>query len=89
VVFWSWQNFFVAFLPFASTLLAEAKAAEQAKKYDMDLDQALDAIALAGNLRGATDPHKSWLAAEIIMRLATPEALENLMAALAPAKGRA
>jgi hypothetical protein len=83
VVYWAWQTFFVAFLPFAGTLLAEQRAAEQAKKYELTLDQALDAIALVGNLRGASDPHKAWLAAEILFRTCDPVAIENLLAAAA------
>lgn len=84
VLLWSWRTFFKQFLPFAALLLAEKETVEHARKYGLIKDETFDAIALLGNLRGAEDEHKAWLAAKIISRNATGKALENVVAAIQP-----
>lgn len=83
VVFWAWRTFFVQFLPFAAVLLKEQVFDTTRKQYNLTDEQTMDAISLLGNLRTADDPHKAWLAAEILYRSCSTDAIKHLHAAIA------
>ena len=92
VVLWGWRTFFQQFLPFAGLLLAENDLVNAAKDSGLTKERALDALSLMGLLSRTDsvqpDEHRAWLAAEILLRVASKPILERVLAAAAPAEGR-
>jgi len=83
VVKWAWDAFMPPFLVFAKELHKEQRLTAMAASLSLDAQQTDDAFKLLACLKGATDPHKAWLAAEILLRSTPVEALDNLTAAMA------
>ena len=64
----AWQHFTIPFLPVAHAIAQFQDLINLAEANKLNPEEVGEAIALLGSLRASEDPHRAWMAAEIIAR---------------------
>ena len=65
----AWQHFTIPFLPVAHAIAQFRDLIKLAEANKLTYpEDVVEAIALLGSLRASEDPHRAWMAAEIIAR---------------------
>jgi hypothetical protein len=68
VVLATWQHFAVPFMPVAQSIAEFQELVSAAQANQLRPSDVIEAIALLGALRTSDDPHRAWVAAEILAR---------------------
>lgn len=66
VVRFAWQTFTIPMLRVAQAITDYNALMQLAKRNELSADDVGEAIALVACLRGAADPHKAWMAGELL-----------------------